>query len=81
MRVTVGVPEIDNAILKLRKLDALAGELFRKRITPAEYREQVIAVLSSMDETGIRMYSAPFVDENMLPPELDDGDGEKIVVN
>jgi hypothetical protein len=60
-RPRVGDLEIDTEIGKLEKMDWLANDLFERRITPQEYREQLTSVILTLTATGLQMFAATYV--------------------
>ncbi len=69
-RVKTGVAHIDASILLLEHIDRLSNELFRTRLSPEDYRQQVAALIGGMNEQTLRMFAATYVDEDTLDDKL-----------
>jgi hypothetical protein len=59
-------PEIEHSLLVLDQIDKVARDLYRRRITSGEYREQVCQLILGLNDTGARMHAAPHIDEDLL---------------
>jgi hypothetical protein len=58
--------EIDLAVAVLEQIDNLSNDLYQQRLSPQSYREKICQLILGLSDTGTKMFSAVFVNEDQL---------------